>query len=1805
MIPASSSSQRRGISISHWSPIHRMLLATTALAPLGLGVALANPVGPQVVGGAATVTGTGTANVTVHQTTDRAAINWHTFNIAPGERTQFIQPSSSSVALNRVTGGLGASQIYGSISANGRVFVVNPYGVMIGGGATINTAGFLATSHDITNSDFMAGRYNFNIPGRPDASVVNHGAITASQSGFAALVAPGVRNTGTIIATLGTVGLGAGNGFTLDFYGDQLIRLAVNDSVASTVKDVSTGQPLDALIKNEGKIRANGGRVELSAAAARKVVDSVINNTGVIEANSIGTRNGMIVLGAATAQSKPADAPAQTVKVSGTLSAAGKKKGQKGGTIQVTGENIQLANAKLDASGRAGGGKVLVGGDVGGGKGNAAVASLGQAQLEAHAVPTATDVSVDTATTIDASARNRGDGGKVVLWADRAMNFYGTVVARGGANAGNGGFAEISGKQTLSFAGLADLRAPKGGFGTLLLDPADFFLDLVGGPIRPTGSSVMTNVALQNQLDLGNVVIATNNASNPIGQNGDIVVAANVSWGSGATPNTSLKFDAFRDIVFTPSVTVTNTGSGDFTLRADSTGSGTGTVKFLGAGTQIDSSGTGRVNLFFNPSGKLPGVNTTNYVNPTELSTYAGAIDGLFTAYMLVNNANDLQNIKNNPSGTYALGKDIDLNLAGFTALGTFTGLFDGDGRTISNLTLSGPAPVGNNAGTIRNLTLDNFNVTVTADNQFAGLLAAQNTGTIENVTVSGTITGGAHTGLTAGGLVGSNGGTLAGNLVVGTIKNSHAAVHITAVHNISCTDGCTTGMNQVGGLVGFNPGTIEQSSASGNIVVGAHTTAGGLVGVNQLFFASQNNPAPGAPQPLIEDSFATGNVTSSGLNVQIGGLVGYNFGRFNYLSSALIQDSRASGAVTASASVSSDCSIAHCEYVNAGGLVGFNQGFIAGTVTPSGITTLSTGTGTYALGAVSVGARGVGGGLAGQNDGIIGMTLAKGAVTGAAGTVGSGHDHDRQTTLGGLVGFNHGLIGLSTATGDVGTVNVPHLQAGGLVGSNHGAIVTSHATGHVKAGDNSMAGGFAGSNEGSSFNCSGCNLGVGFNSAAVIGDSDAIGSVTVGASSIAGGFAGMGGFIAGSNASGAVTADNNSILGGFAGVVDLNSIIAGSHSTGAVTGIGANNWIGGFAGVNAGMIFEASNSGTVTGDTASVIGGLVGLNVGRITESSTLASATVTGTGADNVVGGLVGANFGSIVESTSAGNVFGGVNNTVGGLVGANGNIANVAPDQILLSSFPLGTIDDLSAATGTASGGTGSTVGAQVGTHNLAALPPSPSVLQKCDDGLCVILKNPTLISSDSDLPDDALVLPGDHRDSMLSLADAEVINAIIALVSQDPPPGDGGPGSGPGSRPPAGSQTPGVAVNVLPPQPLRPVAGADGERFSSIPPLGETRFITNEVVLQMQSDIPAAEVERIARQLGMTVVGSQTLGSIGRTAYRFNFSGGRTIRDVIRALEANRVVAVASPNYRFRLTQPGGALAEKRGDPSQYMIGKLKLEEAHLLAAGRNVTVAVIDSEVDRSHSELRGVVSGGFNASGEPEKAHSHGTAMAGAIAAQDRLLGVAPSARILAVRAFSQAENTAESTTYSILKSIDWAVSQGARVINMSFAGPPDPSLKKALKNAYDKGVVLIAAAGNAGPKSGPLYPGADPSVIAVTATDSNDRGFRQANQGFYVAVSAPGVDILAPAPEAGYQMSTGTSIATAHVSGVVALMLERDPTLTPADVRRILESTAIDLGPKGRDAQYGWGLVSPQRALAAVDARRAAARSSVSAPPR
>ena len=386
------------------------------------------------------------------------------------------------------------------------------------------------------------------------------------------------------------------------------------------------------------------------------------------------------------------------------------------------------------------------------------------------------------------------------------------------------------------------------------------------------------------------------------------------------------------------------------------------------------------------------------------------------------------------------------------------------------------------------------------------------------------------------------------------------------------------------------------------------------------------------------------------------------------------------------------------------------------------------------------------------------------------------------------------------------------------------------------------------------------------------------------------------------------------------------------------------------------------------------------------------------------------------------------------------------------------------------------------------------------------------------------------------------------------------------------------------------PHRPFPGEAG--FTGVPPRGETRFVSNEMVFHVPPNVAPQTVDAAARRLGLVAVASHNLALSGGTLIHFRIDNGRPVSDVVRDLEAQNI-GVAQPNYVYRLQQDTHAPALPRGDPAQYAVTKLHLIDAHKIATGANVLIAVIDSQIDTAHPDLGGAIAASYDAVGSREKPDEHGTEMTGAMVAHRKLLGVAPRARILAVHAFSpEAQNSAQTTTEHILAGIDWAIANGARVINMSFAGPYDPLLSHALKKAHDKGIVLVAAAGNAGPQSPPLYPAADENVIAVTAVDENDKLLPQANQGPQVALAAPGVNVLEPAPAGSYGFTTGTSVAAAHVSGVAALIIEREPGIEVAALEELLYSTARDLGPKGRDNQFGYGLVDPLRALDALEAK-------------
>ena len=355
----------------------------------------------------------------------------------------------------------------------------------------------------------------------------------------------------------------------------------------------------------------------------------------------------------------------------------------------------------------------------------------------------------------------------------------------------------------------------------------------------------------------------------------------------------------------------------------------------------------------------------------------------------------------------------------------------------------------------------------------------------------------------------------------------------------------------------------------------------------------------------------------------------------------------------------------------------------------------------------------------------------------------------------------------------------------------------------------------------------------------------------------------------------------------------------------------------------------------------------------------------------------------------------------------------------------------------------------------------------------------------------------------------------------------------------------------------------------------------------IVAEIDGSLTSAQTDELALRHGLARLQLQNFPLVGATIGLFRVTDRRSVETASREFATEASVRSVQPNFRYLLQDQKAAPTE--GDPAQYALAKLRLPEAHTLAHGANVTIAVIDSGIDARHPELANAIADSFDALGSKDGPHVHGTGIAGAIVAHARLMGSAPAARILAIRAFGATPNGEESNSFVVLKGLDYAVAHGAQIVNMSFAGPRDALIERGIAAVAAKDIVMVAASGNAGPKSPPLYPAANSNVIAVSATDAQDRLFAASNRGSYIAVSAPGVDIFLPAPGEKYQMTSGTSFSAAYVSGLVALMLERNPALKPDEVRAILMKTARDLGSPGRDDLFGAGEADAYAAVSAV----------------
>ncbi len=466
---------------------------------------LANPVGEQVTHGTVEFARSAGA-LTINQRSDKAIVHWQDFSIAAGERVDINQPGALSAILNRVTGG-NPSQLFGQLKSNGQVYLINPNGIIVGRGATIDTGAFTASTLDVADEDFLNGG-DLTFKGDSTANLTNAGTIHAAE-GDVVLIARRVVNEGTITAPKGGAYLAAGSEVLLADAADP--RILVKSKAGETLG--GTG------VENRGVIEA--ARVELHGAGG-SVYELAVNNTGTIKATAVAKQNGRVLL----------------VSEGGKVAHSGK---------------ITARNAD------GGGGEVYIGGGKQGGQDTK--------------IKNAAEVEVAKSGVIDVSAESGSDknGGTAIVWADNATRFYGTILARGGGQGGDGGFVEVSGKHTLVFepASPIDLTAEKGTTGTLLLDPdaiivstdPDSGISQSGGDpntITGPGASIINNFTLSNALDSANVVLQGSLASV-----GDIRINAPVFWSAA----TKLTIKSTDNIYVSSAISASSPGSAvDFQL---------------------------------------------------------------------------------------------------------------------------------------------------------------------------------------------------------------------------------------------------------------------------------------------------------------------------------------------------------------------------------------------------------------------------------------------------------------------------------------------------------------------------------------------------------------------------------------------------------------------------------------------------------------------------------------------------------------------------------------------------------------------------------------------------------------------------------------------------------------------------------------------------------------------------------------------------------------------------------------------------------------------------------------------------------------------------------------------------------------------------------------------------------------------------------------------------------------------------------------------------------------------------------------
>jgi len=1254
-IPVAEKARGRG---KRSSP--KLVAAALSLASV---IAQASPSGGVVVSGSGHIA-QGGATTTITQSTQDLSLSWTSFNIAPSETVNFVQPSASAVAVNRILGADG-TQILGYLHANGQVFLINPNGIVFGPTAEVNVGGLVASTLDLNATDGASGTKSFS--GSGAGSVINQGTINASQGGYVALIGNRVSNEGVISAQLGTVALGAGSAVTLSFDGNSHLRLQVEQSV------------LNSVAENGGLIRADGGRVLMSAGARDALYASAVNNTGVIEARTVESHDGAIILqGGATAG---------TVRVGGTLDASAPDGGD-GGSIETSAAHVEVAgDARVTTAAPHGlFGSWLIdpqdftiapsGGDITGAALSANLATTGVVLQSSSGHTSGTgDVNVDDVVMWGASTT-------LTLTASNDVNVNANITATGNTaglvinpNTANGG-------ETASGAGVFTLSSA-----AITLSGANPSLSIAGtaytviNTLGVAGSTTGTDLQGMNGGLSGNYALGSSiNAAATSGWNGG---AGFTPIGSPGSPfvgvfnglghsinNLTINLPTTNDVglfgyIGTGSVVEHIELVGGSVTGLNNVGSAVGQSYY---GTVRNSSATGNVSggtnigglIGYNAYGTVIGSHATGNVSGDGFVgglvgyNFVGALSGSFATGNVTGTGANIGGLAGGNTGpiskSYAAG-----SVSGASSVGGLVG-FNALNGTIANSYATGSVSAsGSNAG---GLVGFGYESTVTDAYATGSVSGSSNVGGLVGNNYGSTLTRGYSIGTVSGT---TNTGGLVGDNSSGTIITSYwntsqnpALAGVGAGSATGATGLTTTQMQTATNFSGLNFTVIPDASGNNWVMVdvlGTLNNAGGELGATFPMLASEYSTAINSAHQLQLIAMALGAAYTLTLNVNAAGTdtsttladVWSTPGGFVPLGAT--NNPIFTGSFNGQGHTISGLTI-NLPMNNVAGLFGYasaqsviqNVGLVGGSVTGYATVgalagfTLGAISNSYATGSVT-GMNGEAGGLVGVlSGGSINDSYATGAVTSPG------------TYVGGLVGVNDGTISNSHATGAVSSAGGEYV--GGLVGySIGGTISTSYATGAVSGG--TYVGGIAGASEGA------------------ITNSSATGNVT-GANSDVGGLVGYnGGSITGSNATtGAVNSPGGNV-GGLVGYNAPNAAVSSSYATDSVNGV---NSVGGLVGNNyGGMISNSYATGAVSGAAGGgSVGGLVGNNYGAATITNSHATGSVSGY---SNVGGLAGSNSGTITASNASGDVS-STNVTAGGLVGNN-------PGGTISDSFATGTV------------------------------------------------------------------------------------------------------------------------------------------------------------------------------------------------------------------------------------------------------------------------------------------------------------------------------------------------------------------------------------------------------------------------------------------------------------------------------------------------------------------------------------------------